>query len=226
MINASMEPLVIGRPLTASEKISPIVLFAHGLGDTGSGWREVAECFAEEQTWVLPTAPTQPVTLNMGMAMPSWFDIPSIKGMRTLSSLTGFVQSRAYLNDLLVQLATLNRPIVLGGFSQGGALALSCAYSFTDVKLAGVLAVSTYCPTSDVVTSVNKLTPLQQMHGVEDEMIALDMGRSAFDTLVKNGVSHARWKSYPHLGHSIDMNSVRDMQSFLSECTAKRESKL
>ena len=25
--------------------------------------------------FILPTAPTQPVTLNMGMAMPSWYDI-------------------------------------------------------------------------------------------------------------------------------------------------------
>lgn len=216
MMNASMDPLVIGRPLNSVEK-GVVVLFAHGLGDTGEGWRQVASCFEEEQTWVLPTAPTQPVSINMGMSMPSWFDIKS-SGMRDLASLTGFVESRAYINDLLVQLATLKRPLVLGGFSQGGALALSCAYSFTDVKLSGVMAISTYCPTANVVLDVNKMTPLQQMHGLQDDMISHDMGKAAFDGLSANGVSNARWISYPRLGHSIDMNSVRDMDSFLKKC--------
>ena len=28
--------------------------------------------------WVLPTAPSRPITLNMGMAMPGWYDIKSL----------------------------------------------------------------------------------------------------------------------------------------------------
>ncbi|MGH0135807.1 UNVERIFIED_CONTAM: hypothetical protein FKN15_064221 [Acipenser sinensis] len=52
------------------------VIFLHGLGDTGHSW---AEMFAGIRTshvkYICPHAPIMPVTLNMNMAMPSWFDI-------------------------------------------------------------------------------------------------------------------------------------------------------
>ena len=56
------------------------LFFLHGLGDTANGW---AGAFAgqgvdvpgESYKVVLPTAATVPVTLNGGMAMPSWFDL-------------------------------------------------------------------------------------------------------------------------------------------------------
>uniref|UniRef100_A0A286XS83 Acyl-protein thioesterase 1 n=1 Tax=Cavia porcellus TaxID=10141 RepID=A0A286XS83_CAVPO len=52
------------------------VIFLHGLGDTGHGW---AEAFAGIRSshikYICPHAPVMPVTLNMNMAMPSWFDI-------------------------------------------------------------------------------------------------------------------------------------------------------
>uniref|UniRef100_A0A673TL98 Acyl-protein thioesterase 1 n=1 Tax=Suricata suricatta TaxID=37032 RepID=A0A673TL98_SURSU len=55
-----------------------VVIFFHGLGDTGHGW---AEAFAGIRSshikYVCPQAPVMPVTLNMNMPMPSpsWFDV-------------------------------------------------------------------------------------------------------------------------------------------------------
>ena len=57
------------------------VFWLHGLGDTADGW---AGAFVPgggvtlptpDYKVVLPTAETLPVTLNMGMQMPAWFDI-------------------------------------------------------------------------------------------------------------------------------------------------------
>ena len=57
------------------------VFWLHGLGDTADGW---AGAFvpgggvtmpSPDYKVVLPTAETLPVTLNMGMQMPAWFDI-------------------------------------------------------------------------------------------------------------------------------------------------------
>ena len=47
----------------------------HGLGDTNMGWLDVAGHLHQAMPWckfVLPNAPVSPVTLNGGMAMPSW----------------------------------------------------------------------------------------------------------------------------------------------------------
>jgi predicted esterase len=54
------------------------VIFLHGLGDAGSGWYEpmqlLQDCLPNTK-FVLPTAPRQPVSINNGMVMASWFDI-------------------------------------------------------------------------------------------------------------------------------------------------------
>ncbi len=50
---ASRDVLVVGRPLIAGGN-APIVVFAHGLGDTGAGWSDIA-AELPGYTWVLPT---------------------------------------------------------------------------------------------------------------------------------------------------------------------------
>ena len=65
-----------GTPHTATF-IGPI----HGLGDTNMGWAQQAMMLHQQLPWVkfvLPNAPTSPVTLNGGMAMPSWYDITDL----------------------------------------------------------------------------------------------------------------------------------------------------
>jgi predicted esterase len=48
----------------------------HGLGDTASGWTDAFPLRGLPNTrYILPTAPTSPVSLNMGYKMPSWFDL-------------------------------------------------------------------------------------------------------------------------------------------------------
>jgi len=57
------------------------LIMMHGLGDTAQGWMPVGLQLANEFHFlriVLPTAPTKPVSLNGGMAMPSWHDILSL----------------------------------------------------------------------------------------------------------------------------------------------------
>lgn len=58
-------------------KHSATVIFMHGLGDSGAGWAPVAKMWSRAMPHVrfcLPNAPKQPVTINYGAVMPSWFD--------------------------------------------------------------------------------------------------------------------------------------------------------
>ena len=61
----------------------------HGLGDNGMGW---AEGFAYQAhpniRYVFPSANMMPVSLNMGMEMPSWFDVKDIDLNKGLSNRT------------------------------------------------------------------------------------------------------------------------------------------
>jgi predicted esterase len=60
------------------------LLFLHGLGDEGASWSSFFEPLQEgglpgtgtdRLLGLYPDAPVQPVTLNGGMRMPSWYDI-------------------------------------------------------------------------------------------------------------------------------------------------------
>ena len=54
--------------------------------------------------FILPTAPTQPVTMNMGMSMPSWYDIVGLderRRRRNANDTNGFRLSMLILFLLL-----------------------------------------------------------------------------------------------------------------------------
>ena len=74
---AALKTLIV--PPTGGGFPSATVFLIHGLGDTAHGWLDVARMLGQQQAlhhvrFVLPTAPVQPVTINMGMPMTSWFD--------------------------------------------------------------------------------------------------------------------------------------------------------
>jgi hypothetical protein len=63
------------------------LILLHGLGDTARGWQSVGVDLATQFKTlkvILPTAPSQPVTLNGGMLMPSWYDIKASGVSRSL----------------------------------------------------------------------------------------------------------------------------------------------
>lgn len=64
--------------LPAEGSHSATVLIMHGLGDSADGFADVADMFSSQMPhikFILPTAPSQPVTLNGGMLMNSWYKI-------------------------------------------------------------------------------------------------------------------------------------------------------
>lgn len=66
----------------ATARHTATVIFVHGLGDTGHGWGSAVENWRRRQRldevkFILPHAPSIPITCNMGMRMPGWYDIVS-----------------------------------------------------------------------------------------------------------------------------------------------------
>merc|ERR1712173_178898 len=116
---------------------------------------------------ILPCAPEQPVTCNGGMVMTSWMDLLDIpitpvtddNGKDLPESL---MLIHKLIDDLVAEGISANR-IVLGGFSQGGALALAATLKYPKC-LAGACVLSGWClknldVPSLAKTSSNKGTP-------------------------------------------------------------------
>ena len=90
---------------------------------------------------ICPTASKMPVTLNSGFSMPSWFDLLSLDpaGKEDEAGIKAAQQVVETLIEQEVQAGLPSDRIMIGGFSQGGALSLFSALQSRH-RLAGVAA--------------------------------------------------------------------------------------
>ncbi len=213
---ASLPCLEIG---AAREEAEFCVILMHGLGADAHDFADVAEMFcaaSQPRKWrfVLPNAPVQPVTINMGMQMPAWYDILDLSQPRAVNWTTVADSARAI--EALVA-AESAQQVVLAGFSQGGAMALHVGLRHQD-RIAGVLVMSGYllegedhpCPEK----SAPKNFPVGVFHGGADPMVPAAAAGAASETLEKNGYA-ASLKIYPGLEHSVSDEELRDVFAWL-----------
>jgi predicted esterase len=73
------------------------VIMLHGLGDTGDGWADIGQMFTPvlpNVKFIFPTAPRRAITLNWGMMMTGWYDIPSLEQINRMEDEQGLKESQ------------------------------------------------------------------------------------------------------------------------------------
>ena len=213
------EPLIL-QPVKPADAC---VIWLHGLGADRYDFLPVAEALQESllsTRFVLPQAPTRPVTINGGYAMPSGYDITAMSPARAIDR--DQLEASA---ERIIELIEAERAsgidasrIFLAGFSQGGAVVLHTAFLKWQGPLGGVLALSTYAPTfSDELelSASQQRIPVLSLHGQFDNVVQNSMGRSAYEHLKKHGVT-VTWQEYP-MEHEVLPEEIRDIGVWLSE---------
>ena len=170
--------------------------------------------------FVLPTAPTQPVTMNMGMPMPSWYDITGLDE-RANENCNGIEESQNKIKDILRKehedLGLNYDRMVLAGFSQGAALSLFTGMQL-DEKIGGVVLMSGYLPAAKTkfrLNDANKDTPVLHCHGDSDPIVRLENGEKSQAWLTQSGASNYKLKVYPGLVHSVNPEEIQDVKEFV-----------
>jgi len=202
----------------------------HGLGDSNMGWVDVAAHLHRSMPhvrFVLPNAPNSPVTLNGGMSMPSWYDITSLNE-RAGQPCTGIEESQAAISSLVEEELAAGIPlerIVVGGFSQGGAMALHVGLQYPGA-LAGVLVMSGYLAKSDSfrLAPENAATPVAHFHGLDDPTVRIEWARKSAALVRELGHTTYLLREYDGLGHSASMEEIADVLSWLEERLPPRSS--
>lgn len=201
------------------------VFFLHGLGDTGHGWAAGFEDIQEGYIkYSCPNAPIQPVTLNAGMRMPSWFDITSLN-FQGPEDEEGLKKSSNQLKTLIAEEEKLGIPaerIVIGGFSQGGAVALYTALTM-DKKIGGCIILSSWLPLHQKIKDEikgNKSYPVFQGHGNADPVVNFNFGMMT-STELKKIFSNYTFNTYAGMGHSSSPKEMKDVKEFLQKALPK-----
>lgn len=192
------------------------VIWMHGLGADGSDFVPVVPELGLPPLpgvrFIFPHAPEMPVTCNGGYVMRAWYDIISLEKTSRRIDEAGIVHSRTAIRRLIARENARGIPcerIFLAGFSQGGAIAYSTALTHPD-KLAGIIALSTYLPSVDLVvremSDTNRSIPVFAAHGSYDDVVSPELGLAARDFLIDRGFSVV-WHDYP-MPHSICLEEV------------------
>ncbi|KAA8904954.1 acyl-protein thioesterase 1 [Sphaerosporella brunnea] len=212
----------------AAKRHTSTLIFLHGLGDTGNGWSSISENFRlrrkfDECAFIFPHAPSIPITVNMGMRMPGWFDITSFGDISLKEDEAGIMKSVQHLHKIIEEQINKGVPserIIVGGFSQGGVISL-LGGMFCPHKLGGIVAMSTWLALVDKVPSLlhdaNKNTPIFQAHGEIDNIVRHSWAVKSRDLLRNAHGREIEWHSYPNLEHSADPQEIDALQKWMEQ---------
>ena len=202
------------------------LILLHGLGADGNDMQPIAQALAARlrntsphpQIRIhCPDAPARPVSVNGGYIMPAWFDLYSLDSHSRMD-INGIEQSRQRVSQLIAaELAAgiLPEHIILGGFSQGGVIAMHCALHQSE-RLGGLLALSTWLPRTSLPSPSPAAcqTPVFIAHGSDDDLIPIQAANHTHDTLAELGYRDIQQRSYP-MAHSVSMEEIDDLAAWL-----------
>lgn len=199
------------------------VIWLHGLGADGHDFEglvpELHLTAQENIHFIFPNAPIQPVTVNGGMSMRSWYDILDMSLQRKIN-IDDVYQSADLIEQLIEQEIDKGIPpthILLAGFSQGGVITLHAGLRCRH-KLAGIIALSAYLPTIEQLkterSAANNTIPIFMGHGVLDPVMAIEDGKATFDALKSMGYN-IEWHDYL-MAHSLCIEEIQHISVFIN----------
>ena len=190
------------------------LLFMHGLGGSGAGIARVVKVLLKSRPYlqlVTPDAPLRSTTIGRGRPpMRAWFDMEALPlTLDEPTDIGGFVNSTATIHehlDALVRDGVPAHRIVLGGFSQGGAMTLFAGLRYK-VPLAGLLVVGGWAVAEAELSSCMAPAvaaappPILVAHGRHDRTIPFAFAETMRDALAQRNFT-VTWSPYDG-GHQL-----------------------
>ena len=151
------------------------------------------------------------------MVMPAWYDIVEMEIDRRVDT-EGLLASAAVIDkfvDREIERGLNDQNIIIAGFSQGGAVAYHLALN-RPVRLGGLLAMSSYCPTCSMIHDHTPHTglPIEIHHGLYDPVVPEHLGREAKGFLEEHGYAPV-YRTYP-MEHNVCAEQIEDISAWFS----------
>ncbi|TAL75564.1 MAG: carboxylesterase [Rhodanobacter sp.] len=214
-------PETIERETGASPRHS--IIWLHGLGADGHDFVPLVPTLIAHDwpaiRFVFPHAPVRPVTVNGGLPMRAWYDIVAFD-LNARQDEAGIRESMASVEALIARenaRGVADERIVLAGFSQGGAIALSAGLRHAH-PLAGIVALSTYLPLAAALATersqANAAVPIFQGHGRFDPVVVPPRAIASREQL-----EHLGYKVDAHvypMAHAVCVEEIADLRAWLT----------
>lgn len=200
------------------------IIWLHGLGASGDDFLPLAEQLKlpEPTRFIFPHAPMRSVTVNNCTIMRAWYDIKSfdLTMYHNTNNHEGLLESQDIVNGLIereISYGISSEQIVLGGFSQGGALALHTGLRFNK-KLAGIVCLSGYLPWSAILTNnrslCNQGTKIFMAHGLLDSVVPIAIAQNSCNLLISLNYN-VLWSTY-FMQHNVIDEEIAYLNKYLT----------
>lgn len=204
------------------------VIWLQDLGEADPrGFSSAVSVHTPHLAIVCPSAPYREAA-HGGKPAPAWFDVGAlpVRANEPTATTDGFAESLKMVNERMESIRHAmpgldSTHLVLGGFGQGGALALAAALTCRQ-RLAGVLVHSGWFavpPEIDLsacaAASPNKRTPFFVIHGEDDETVEPACAVAAVDELRRLGFEEVHRRSLADLAHKMSHQSLGQCVDFL-----------
>ncbi|MDQ6963213.1 MAG: alpha/beta fold hydrolase [Mariprofundaceae bacterium] len=202
-------------------KPSIAIIWMHGLGANSSDFADLDQMLSlpthVHYRFLLPQAPMLPISINNGYVMPAWYDIDD-QDFRAREDEQGMQASSQAICDLMQREKERGvSHVILGGFSQGGAVALYTSLRETPLAVAAVVSLSAYLPFSDQLKTAKEqpTAPIFMAHGTEDGVVPMAWATQSCQ-LLREADYQVSWQSYPMQHHICDAE-IASLSKFLSK---------
>lgn len=185
--------------------------------------------------WVIPNAKENMDAMQTAWYVPSSLTpFPSSRPeLEDPEDEDGMLSSREYIVSLIDQLVAEGVPvnrIVLGGFSQGGAMTLLTGFTskYAD-KLAGLACICGYMPLAEKYQDLRKdvafdakaaaaSVPVLVQRGARDMLIPKRYHTTMLTKLKELGVTADRLEAHEYeAGHTVNAQTLRDLCAWLEK---------
>ncbi|KAJ7048147.1 Phospholipase/carboxylesterase/thioesterase [Mycena amicta] len=224
----------------ATSKHSATIILVHGLGDSGYGLQPLAKQLQaaglQHCKFILPHAPTRAITANSGRRMPAWFDVRSFTPPGADDE-AQMLESLASLEEIFtnqVESGIEPHRVIIGGFSQGGTMALLMGM-ISQCRVHGVVVLSGRLPLKNADGGYSRLkelasphaasVPIFWGHGKADPLLTYNLAVTSVDYLTsvigvptsttKDEFQGLTFKSYDGMGHSTCPQEISDLSAWL-----------
>ncbi len=198
-----------------------VVIWLHGLGANAQDFVPlIPELKLKSHIkFIFPNAPQRTITINNGALMQAWYDIRDMTKIDNAVDWDGIDHSVLQVENLIDYLIKEEQKpihIAVVGFSQGGVIAYMMALR-SQHRFAGILALSCYLPDVDfnLVSNMNKKTPILACHGKYDMIVPYDTGLESYNKFRTHGFNIS-WKGYP-MDHGVCLDEIKDISLWFQD---------
>ena len=214
------------------------LIFLHGIGPRfkyqgfkyeNEKWPGILDKICPDYMKIIcPIAPSKPVKMYNSIIMPAWYNVNDTKENNCITykeDLNDVENSTKILQNIVkMESKTLlnyggHSRIIIGGFSQGGAIAINALLQ-SKQKFAGCVNLSGYL-IENIVSEIPEIeTPIFHTHGENDIQgvgpLNIEKVRKTFKVFKENAMCY-EFHNIPNMGHEINEDVLELLNVFIKK---------